>query len=48
MEARLSAGESDSQLLADYAKLQKDLENTMSIWELAQMNLEELEQKFAD
>lgn len=43
MEERLATGESDSELLDRYATTQKTLENEMSVWELAQIELEELQ-----
>ena len=42
-EAKMAAGEYDESLLASHAALQKKLENAMSLWELATMELEELE-----
>ncbi len=42
LEDRLSKGESDAELLSDYADTQKRLENEMSEWELAQEELESL------
>lgn len=47
LENKISSGVVSPQILEDYSKTQKDLENTMSEWELAQMNLEELKQKFS-
>ncbi len=46
LEKRLSSGESTPELLEDYAGSTKKLENAMSVWELAQMQLEELQKKF--
>lgn len=43
MEERLAAGESSPELLDEYAAMQKKLENEMSVWELAQLNLEEIQ-----
>ena len=42
-EAKMAAGEYDESLFASHAALQKKLENAMSLWELATMELEELE-----
>ena len=42
MEGRLAAGQADAGLLEAYARLQKTLENQMSVWELAQMHLDEI------
>lgn len=46
LEKRLSSGESTPELLEDYADSTKKLENAMSVWELAQMQLDELQKKF--
>lgn len=43
LESRLAAGEASSELLDEYAATQKTLENEMSVWELAQTRLEELD-----
>ncbi|MDE6638734.1 MAG: ABC transporter ATP-binding protein, partial [Muribaculaceae bacterium] len=42
IEEKISAGDTSQATLDAYAKAQKDLENGMSIWELATMELEEL------
>lgn len=42
IEEKIAAGDTSSETLDSYAKAQKDLENGMSIWELATMELEEL------
>ena len=42
LEAKLSNGDSSPEVLDAYAKAGKDLENAMSVWELAQMELDEL------
>lgn len=42
IEDKISAGDTSAETLEAYAKAQKDLENGMSIWELATMELEEL------
>lgn len=42
IEDKISAGDTSQDTLDAYAKAQKDLENGMSIWELANMELEEL------
>ena len=42
IEEKISAGDTSQETLDAYAKAQKDLENGMSIWELATMELEEL------
>lgn len=43
LEAKLSAGDASSQTLAAYDAASKRLENEMSVWELAQVELEELQ-----
>ena len=45
LEARLAAGETDAALLEEYAQVQKALENQMSVWELAQMQYDELKER---
>ena len=42
LEEKLSAGESSPELLDEYATTQKKLENEMSVWELAQLRLDEI------
>ena len=42
LETKLSNGDSSPEVLDAYAKAGKDLENAMSVWELAQMELDEL------
>ncbi|MDE7418856.1 MAG: ATP-binding cassette domain-containing protein [Muribaculaceae bacterium] len=44
IENKISAGDTSQETLEAYAKAQKDLENGMSVWELATMELEELNQ----
>ncbi len=46
IETRLCNGESDAELLDEYTATQKSLENAMSVWEMASMNLEELKNRF--
>lgn len=48
LEDKLAAGESSSEILDAYAKVGKDLDNAMSLWELAQMELEEITERFAE
>lgn len=45
LEDRLATGESDPELLAEYDSMQKRLENEMSVWELAQLNLDEIQSR---
>lgn len=42
MEGRIASGECGEDFLAEYAAQQKRLENQMSVWELATLELEEL------
>lgn len=43
IEDKIAAGDTSQETLDAYAKAQKDLENGMSIWELATMELEEID-----
>ncbi|MCM1153005.1 MAG: ATP-binding cassette domain-containing protein [Muribaculum sp.] len=45
IERRLSSGEADDTLLKDYADAKYKLENAMSIWEIAQSELDAMETK---
>lgn len=40
VESKLSSGDTSSETLEQYEKYKKDLENAMSVWELAQMDLD--------
>lgn len=42
IEVKISSGDTSQETLDAYAKAQKDLENGMSLWELATLELEEL------
>lgn len=42
IEAKFAAGESDRELIAAHVQAQKDLENAMSVWELAQTEYDSL------
>ncbi|MDE6552269.1 MAG: ABC-F family ATP-binding cassette domain-containing protein [Muribaculaceae bacterium] len=42
IEDKIAAGDTSQETLDAYAKAQKDLENGMSVWELATMELEEM------
>lgn len=46
IEARLAQGEADPQLFIGHAEATKNVENAMSLWELAQMELDELKEKY--
>lgn len=46
IEEKLSAGDSSTEILEEYASIGKELENAMSVWELAQMELEDLNERF--
>ena len=45
IEDALSGGASDDETIAGYASTQKALENAMSVWELASMEFEKLQEK---
>ena len=45
IEDKLSAGENDAELYSKHAELQKKMENAMSLWELASMELETFNNK---
>ena len=47
LEAKIAAGDTSSETLDAYAKVGKDLENAMSVWELAQIELEDLQKRFS-
>lgn len=42
IETKLAEGDSSAEILEQYAAMQKSLENEISVWELAQMRLDEL------
>lgn len=44
-EAKIAAGDASTETLEQYSKITKNLENSMSLWELAQMQLDELKEK---
>lgn len=44
IENKIAAGDTSQETIEAYAKAQKDLENGMSIWELATIELEEIQQ----
>lgn len=44
-EAKIAAGDASAETLEQYSKITKNLENSMSLWELAQMQLDELKEK---
>lgn len=45
VEKLISAGDSSVETLSKYEKITKEIENAMSVWELAQIELEELSQR---
>ena len=45
IEALIAAGDAQEKTLSKYAEMQKRLENAMSVWELATMELEEAEKE---
>lgn len=46
VEAKIAGGDASPETLEAYSKVQKDLENAMSVWELATEELEKCQQKF--
>ena len=42
LEEKMSSGEFDADIYASHSATQKKLDNAMSLWELASMELEEL------
>ncbi len=44
-EERLAAGDADPKLLEEYSAAQKEMENAMSVWELAQTDLDDLKER---
>ena len=47
IEARIAAGETDNDIFSKHQEKSRELENTMSVWELASMELDELKARFA-
>ena len=47
LESKIAAGDASEETLEAYAKTGKELENAMSVWELAQMELDELQERFS-
>lgn len=46
LEDKISSGDTSTETLEAYAKAGKDMENAMSVWELAQMDLDEIKTKY--
>ena len=46
IEARIAAGETDNDIFSKHQEKNRELENTMSVWELASMELDELKSRF--
>jgi len=46
VEARIAAGESTAEIFNEHAEATKALENAMSIWELAQSELDEMNERY--
>ena len=46
LEDRIAAGDASAETLDAYTKAGKEIENAMSVWELAQMDLEEIRKKY--
>ena len=47
IETRIAAGETDNDIFSKHQEKNRELENTMSVWELASMELDELKARFA-
>jgi len=47
IEAKIAAGEVAPEIFDQHAQAGKDLENAMSLWELAQMELDEIKERYA-
>lgn len=47
IEAKISSGDASTETLEEYTKIGKELENAMSVWELAQLELDELKNRFS-
>ena len=47
IERKISEGETDNAIFESHAAATKRLENAMSLWEIASMNLSELQERFA-
>ncbi len=45
LETKIAEGDTSEDTLTTYATKQRDLENTMSVWELAQLELDELKER---
>ncbi len=46
LEDKISSGDTSAEILDAYAKAGKEMENAMSMWELAQMDLDEIKSKY--
>lgn len=46
VEARISAGESAPEIFTEHAEATKTLENAMSVWELAQIEFDEMNERY--
>lgn len=46
VEAKIAGGDVSTQVFDEHAAANKNLENAMSIWEIAQMELDEMEEKY--
>ncbi len=46
VEARISAGESAPEIFTEHAEATKALENAMSVWELAQIEFDEMNERY--
>ena len=46
IEAKIASGEVDTEIFNHHASKNKQLENAMSLWELASMELDEIKSKY--
>ncbi|MBR5745194.1 MAG: hypothetical protein IKX94_07720, partial [Muribaculaceae bacterium] len=47
IERKISEGETENAIFESHASATKRLENAMSLWEIASMNLAELQERFS-
>lgn len=47
IEAKIAAGDVSNEIFEEHARLGKEVENAMSIWELAQMELDDMKEQYA-
>ena len=47
IEAKIAAGDVSNEIFEEHARMGKELENAMSVWELAQMELDSMKEQYA-